>query len=151
LKVHCLRHEIYLLWQQWCNSIDIVWNSDDRSSYDILAMFLVLFLSIWRQIRRESEELLMIWGTYCIVLTRVVVIQFYPTSCNSIGVFECFVVRNHVNHHIKTSCAGSRMKNWRSRVLRRLLKTIQSEGNSFQVPRSFQMKERSKKERKRKK
>jgi len=51
-------------------------------------------------------------------------------------------VKNHVNNQIKTSCEGSRMKSWRSRVLRRLLKTIQSEENLFQVPRSFQTKER---------
>jgi len=43
------------------------------------------------------------------------------------------------------------MKNLRSRVLRRLLKTIQSEENLFQVPRSFHTEERSKTERKRKK
>jgi hypothetical protein len=65
--------------------------------------------------------------------------------------FECFVVRNRVNHQIKTSCEGSRMKNWRLRVLKRLLKTIQSEESRFQVPRSFQAKEWSKTEIKRKK
>jgi len=47
--------------------------------------------------------------------------------------FDWFVVNNHVNHQFKTSCEGSRMKNLKSRVLRRLLKTIQSEENSFQV------------------
>jgi len=27
----------------------------------------------------------MVLGTYCIIFTRVVVIHFYPRSCNSIG------------------------------------------------------------------
>ena len=34
--------------------------------------------------------MLMIWVTFCIVLIRVVVIQFYPKSCNSIGVLSLF-------------------------------------------------------------
>jgi len=37
--------------------------------------------------------------------------QFYPISCNFIGVLSVFVVRNHVNQQIKTSNEGSRMKN----------------------------------------
>ena len=65
--------------------------------------------------------------------------------------FECFVVRNHVNHQVNTSYEVSRMKNWRSRVLRRLFKTIQSEENSLQVPRSFLKEEQSKMGRKCKK
>ena len=60
-------------------------------------------------------------------------------------------MRNLVNHQIKTTCEGSRMKNRRSRVLRKLLNTIKSEGNSFQVSRSFRTKERSKTGRKRNK
>jgi len=30
----------------------------------------------------------MVWGTSCIVLTWVVVIQFYPKSCNSVVVLS---------------------------------------------------------------
>jgi len=64
--------------------------------------------------------------------------------------FECFVVRNHENKQIKTSHKGSRMKNLRLRVLRRLLKTIQDEEKLFQIPKSFQREERSKMGRKHK-
>jgi len=49
----------------------------------------------------------MVYGTYCIVFTQVVVIHFYPRSCNSIG-----VLRNHVNWQIKTSNEGSRIWRW---------------------------------------
>jgi len=62
----------------------------DITSYDILIMFLVLFLCIWGQIRLELEELSMVWGTYYIVFTQVVVIQFYPRSCKSICVLSVF-------------------------------------------------------------
>jgi len=58
--------------------------------------------------------------------------------------FVWFVVRNNVNRQIKTSCEGSRMWRLKSMFLRRFFKTIQSEENSFHVPRSFQTKERSK-------
>jgi hypothetical protein len=61
---------------------------NDIASYDILAMFLVIFICIWRQIKWELEELSMVWGTYCIVFTRVIVIQFYPRSCNFIVVLS---------------------------------------------------------------
>ena len=30
----------------------------------------------------------MVWGTFCIVFIRVVVIHFYPKSCNYIGVLS---------------------------------------------------------------
>jgi len=61
---------------------------DDKASYDILAMFLVLFGCIWRQIRWELKELSMVWKTCCILFTWVVVIQFYLRSCNFIGVLS---------------------------------------------------------------
>jgi len=44
--------------------------SDDRATYDIFVMFLVLFLCIWKQIIWELEELLMILWTYCIVFNQ---------------------------------------------------------------------------------
>jgi len=97
-------HKICLLW-----SI-----THDRAWYDILAMCLPLFLCNWRQIRWELEELWMILGTYILYC-------FHSSRCNSVlfvimqlhRCFKCFVVRNHVNHQIKTSCEGSTIKNWR--------------------------------------
>jgi len=32
----------------------------------------------------------MVWGTFCIIFIQVGVIQFYPKSCNSIGVLSLF-------------------------------------------------------------
>ena len=70
---------------QWRNTVD------DRALYDILVMFLVLFLCIGWQIRWKLEELPIVWGTYCIVFTRVVVIQFYLRSCNLIWVLWLYI------------------------------------------------------------
>jgi len=75
----------------------------------------------------------MVWGTYYIVFNRVVVIHFYHKSCSFTGVFECFVVRNHVNRQISTSREGSIIWILKLMVLGRFLKTGQSEENSFQV------------------
>jgi len=79
---------------------------------------------------------------------RNILNYFHSSRCNSVlsyimqlhRCFDCFVARNHVDHQIKTSREWSRMKNWISWVHGRLLKTILSEENSFQVRRSFQMK-----------
>jgi hypothetical protein len=46
-------------------------------------------------------------------------------------------VRNHVNRQIKTSSEASKIRRLKSMVIKRLLKTIQSEENSFEVPRGF--------------
>ena len=65
--------------------------------------------------------------------------------------FECFCSEEScksTNQDIKWRIKDEELK---IKVLQRLLKTIQSEENSFQVPRSFQTKERSKMRLKRKK
>jgi hypothetical protein len=61
---------------------------DEEASYDIFGYVFSTFLCIWRQISWEMEALSIVWGTYCIIFTRVVVIHFYRRSCNSIGVLS---------------------------------------------------------------
>jgi len=62
-----------------------IMGDDDRVSYDNFCYVFGTFLCIGRQIRWQIEELLMVWETFYIVFTRVVVIQFSPRSSNSIG------------------------------------------------------------------
>jgi len=58
---------------------------------------------------------------------RNILYCFHSSRCNSVlseiiqlhRCFECFLVRNHVNHQIKTSRERSRMNNLRSWILRR--------------------------------
>jgi hypothetical protein len=65
----------------------------------------------------------MVWGTFCIVFIRLVVIHFYPKSCNSIGVLSLFSEKSckSAGHHVK----DRRYEDWNSMVLRRYLNTIQ--------------------------
>jgi hypothetical protein len=59
---------------------------DDGITYDVFSYVFSVILWIWRQIRSQLEELSLVCGTFWIVFIRVVVIHFYPKSCNSKGV-----------------------------------------------------------------
>jgi len=60
--------------------------ADDWITYYVFSYF----LSIWRKIRSQLEEFSMVWWNFCIVFFQIVVIQFCPKSCNSIGVLSLF-------------------------------------------------------------
>jgi len=107
--------------------------NNDGTSYDIFSNVFRYFLCIWRQIRSLLYELSMIWVTFCIVFSY------------SVGVLSLFSEKSckSEKQDIKWS-----IEDWRSMILKRYLNTMQSEENSFQVPKHYKTEERSKNGRK---
>jgi len=64
--------------------------NDHGELYDILGYVFSYFICVWRQIRGHLEDLSRVWGIFCIVIIWVVVIHFYPNSCNFTGVLSLF-------------------------------------------------------------
>jgi len=60
--------------------------TDNGITCDVFSYIFSYFLCIWRQIRGVVN----VRGRFCIVFIWVVVIQFYPKSCNLIGVLSLF-------------------------------------------------------------
>lgn len=78
---------------------------EDTASYDIFALFLVFFFAF------EDNKM----RVRAVVEDLSKILYFFQSSrCNSVlskivqhhRCLDYFVVRNHVNHQIKTSCEG---------------------------------------------